>query len=185
MTLNFQLRREDLLAFTREYHAASPTFRRVRARMRYRLPVIMLVLWLISLWGHGFGWIRTSIYLGVAVAWFFFYPARFNRRIGSYSQKLVDEESHRKSLGPCELTLSEAGLHSKSVLGESTYYWSAVERVLLTDSHLFIFLNGRIGFPIPVADVGREAAVAALEYITSHQPETGARDGASSPQSQI
>lgn len=164
MTLNFQMRREDILAFSREYHAASPTLRRTRNRARFMFPAILLVFWISSLSRYGFHWSQILIYLGGGLLWFILYPARFNRRIEKYAEKTFDEGAHGKSLGPYELTFSETGLHSKCNMGESNYYWSAIDRIQLTDSYLFIFLNGPIGYPIPIVDIGREAAVAACEY---------------------
>lgn len=54
MTLNFQMRREDVLAFSREYHAASPTYQRTRTGVRFMLPVVMLCLWLFTFSSGGF-----------------------------------------------------------------------------------------------------------------------------------
>jgi hypothetical protein len=172
MTLNFQMRREDVLAFSREFNAASPTYQRTRTRVRFMLPVVMLCLWLFTFSSGGFDWTSTIIYLGVAVLWFFLYPARFDRRVQRYAEKTIDEGSYSKSLGPCELTLSESGLHSKSNTGESTFYWSSVDRVLLTDRYLFIFLTGPIGYPISIADVGLDAATVAYDFALSHLPRT-------------
>ena len=172
MTLNFLMRREDLLAFSREYHAASPTYQRTRTRARFMLPVVMLCLWGFTWASGGFDWTRTIIYLGVAVLWFFFYPARFDRRVQRYAEKTIDEGSYSKSLGPCELTFSESGLHSMSNTGESTFYWSSVDRVLLTDSYLYIFLSGPFGYPIPIADVGQDDAQAAYDYALTHRTTT-------------
>lgn len=169
MTLTFQMRREDVLAFSREYHAASPTYQRTRAGVRFMLPVVMLCFWLFTLASGSFDWTRTIIYLGVAVLWVFLYPARFDRRVQQYAEKTLEEGSYSKSLGPCELTLSESGLHSKSNTGESTFFWSSVDRLLLTDSYLFVFLTGPMGYPIPIADVGQDAAKAAYDYALSHR----------------
>ncbi len=166
MTLRFQMRREDVLAFTREYHAASPTFRRTQTRVRFMLPVLMAILWAFSTSRSGFEWTSTLIFLGGGFFWFLFYPARFVRNVERYCEKTIDEGSYSKNFGPCELTLNDSGLHSTAPSGESKFHWSAVDRCLLTDTYLFIFLNGPIGYPIPVADVGREAALAACEYVT-------------------
>ena len=169
MTLNFQIRREDVLAFTREYNSGSPTYQGTRMRVRFMLPAIMLCFWLFKFATRGFEWTSTVIFLGVAALWYFLYPARFDHRVERYAEKTLDEASHSKSLGPCELTLSDSGLHSKSNTGESTFYWSAVDRVLLTDAYLFIFLTGPIGYPIPIADVGPDSAKAAYDYAISHK----------------
>lgn len=168
MTLRFQMGREDILAFSRAYHAASPTYRRAKTRGRFVLPIMMLILWTLTTNYAGFKVSNTVIFFGIGIPWFIFYPALFNRNVERYSEKTIDEGSYSKNFGPCELTLSELGLRDRSPSGESTFYWSAVDRVTLTDQYLFIFLNGPIGYPIPIADVGIEAARAALEYVNSH-----------------
>jgi hypothetical protein len=167
MTLNFQMRREDHLAFTREFNSTSPTFQRARTRARLMLPAMMICMWLFTFSLSGFEWTSTIIFLGSAVLWYFLYPERFDRRVERYTGKLL--ASQRGSLGPCELTLSDSGLHSKSNTGESTFHWSAVDRVLLTDTYLFIFLTSPMGYPIPIADVGADAAKAAYDYAVSHR----------------
>jgi hypothetical protein len=172
MTLNFQMRREDILAFTLEFNANSPTFQRIRTRTRLMFPLIMVGLCLFTWTTLGFNSVRTTIYLTFAALWYLLFPGRFDRRIERYSQKTLDEACHRKSLGPCELTLTESGLHSKSHTGESTFYWSTVDRVAMTDTHVFIFLSGPQGYPIPIADVGEEAAKAAYEFVLTHKTNT-------------
>lgn len=162
------MRREDVLEFTRQYHASSPTYRRTRIRARLILPVIMIVLWALTTSRSGFEWTSTIIFLGVALGWYFFYPARHDRNVEKYCEKTIDEGSYSKIFGKCELTLSESGIHSIAPSGESKFHWSSVDRVLITDAYLFIFLNGPIGYPIPISDVGRESALAALEYVNQH-----------------
>ncbi len=132
------------------------------------LPIMMLILLTLTTNHSGFKVSNTVIFLGMGILWFIFYPVLFNRNVEKYCEKTIDEGSHSKNFGPCELTLSESGLHDRSPSGESTFYWSAVDRVTLTDQYLFIFLNGPMGYPIPIADVGIEAARAALEYVNSH-----------------
>jgi hypothetical protein len=170
MTLNFQMRKEDVLAFNREYLAGSVTFQRTRKKVRYMLPVMMIFVWLFTLLISGFEWSSLIIFMVPAVLWYFLYPARYDRRVERYTARVLEEPAQSKNLGPCELTLSEDGLHSKSNTGESKYYWSAVDRVLLTEAYLFIFLTGPVGYPIPVADVGSVAAKSAYDYAVSQKP---------------
>lgn len=133
------------------------------------LSVMMIILWIFTTSFSGFDWSRTGIYLGIGLLWFFLYPARFRRNVEKYCEKTIDEGTYAKNFGACELALSDAGLHSKFPSGESTFHWSSVDRTSLTDQYLFIFLNGPSGYPIPISDVGREAAVAAFEYVNSHK----------------
>jgi hypothetical protein len=168
MTLRFQLRREDALEFNRQYHAASPTLQRTRIRLRFMLPVILIAFWGITTERSGFDWTHTIFFLGISLLWFFLYPAGYNRSLDKYVAKLIDEGSYRKNFGEYELTLTHEGLHSIAPSGESKFNWSSVDRTLLTDDYLFIFLNGAIGYPISISDIGSDSARAAFEYVNQH-----------------
>jgi len=176
------MQRQDVLAFTRAFYAASPTFRRAQVRVRVMLPAIMFLFWAFVTLTSGFSWFATAIYFGVALLWFLIYPSRYVRSVEKYSEKMIDEGSHGKSFGAYELTLSESGLHSTGPSGTSTFHWSAVDRATLTDSYLFIFLNGPIGYPIPIKDIGSEAARDAEAYIESHRATEPEQDAAEEPQ---
>ncbi|MDP4623574.1 MAG: YcxB family protein [Akkermansiaceae bacterium] len=168
MTLNFQIRREDALAFSRAYHDASPTFRRMQTKVRLTLPVIMVIFWMYSTWRTGFEPTITCIYLGIAALWFFIYPHRYRHNVEKYSEKMIDEGSYGKNFGSYELLLSDSGIHSTGPSGTSTFHWSSIDRVSLTETYLFIFLNGPIGYPIPIQDIGKEAARDAQAYVEKH-----------------
>jgi len=168
MTLRFQMRREDALEFNRQYHAASPTLQRTRIRLRFMLPVILIALWGITTERSGFDWTHTIFFLGISLLWFFLYPARYNRSLDKYFAKIIDEGSYSKNFGAYELTLSHEGLHSIAPSGESKFNWSSVDRTLLTDAYLFIFLNGAMGYPISISDIGRDSARASFEYVNQH-----------------
>lgn len=172
MTLLFQIRQEDVLAFTLEYHSASPTFQRARTIARLSCPVSMGCIWLLALALGRVSWFATLLLAGLAALWFFLFPVYLNRLVESYWKKAFNEASFRNSLGPCELTLLDSGLHFKSASGESTFHWSAVDRILLTDTHLFIFLTGAIGYPIPLADIGPAATQAAYTFANARKAAT-------------
>jgi len=70
------------------------------------------------------------------------------------TEKLLKEASHAKSLGAYSVTFDDEGISSKSPIGESKFTWSAVDRVLLTNEHLHVFLIGSMGYPIPRREVG-------------------------------
>jgi hypothetical protein len=168
MTLHFHIRREDVLAFSRQYHEFSPTYRKTRLRARLMLPVMMLALWVFTTNSAGFEWTSTIIFFGGGLLWYFLYPLRFDKNVARYSERLLDEGGHGKCLGPCELTLADDGLHSKSSTGQGMHHWSAVDRVVMTDAYLFIFLTGSIGFPIKISDVGADVAKSAHDFSVLH-----------------
>lgn len=170
ITLEFDTQREDMLAFVQEYQRTSLTFQRLRTRARYGVPVLLAVIGCVLSFLSGFSWARTLVYLGVALLWFFLYPLRMDRTASKYIRKTLAEEGQAKAFGTYTLTLTATGLHSKGPLGEGTYYWDVVERVELTDTRLFIFLSGSMGWVVPVAQVGKEAAQAAYAAICARAP---------------
>lgn len=169
MNLRFQMQREDVLAFSRAFYAASPTFQRSRTRVRLMLPTMMIILWGYSTFNLGFDRIATGIYVGGSLLWFFLYPLRHARNVEKYSEKFIDEGSGSKNYGFYELKLTDLGIHSTGPMGTSTITWDAVDRVSLTDQYLFIFLNGSSGYPIPIRDIGNDAAVEAQAYIEANK----------------
>ena len=173
MILRFQIRREDILEFTRQYHLASPTYRRTRMKVRWMLPILMTVMWALTTLRFDLSWTSIAMFFGVGLLWFLLYPARYDRNVQKYCEKSIDEGSYHKSFGECELTMSEAGLHSIAPSGESRFPWASVDRAVLTDTYLLIFLNGSTGYPIRIADPGKEAALAAYDYVKQHLGSKG------------
>ena len=168
MTLSFQMRREDVLEFSRAYHATSPTYQRTRTRARWALPILMVVVWTILTLETGFEVFRTVFYALFSLAWFIFYPKRFDQRVQKYAERTLSEPGHSKSLGPCTLTLSDEGLSSTSQMGTSSFAWDAVSRSSLSDTYLIIFLSGPLGYPIQIADIGRASAEQAHAFVQQH-----------------
>ena len=169
MTLRFHMDREDALAFNQAYFTASPTYRRAQTRSRFLLPGIMVFLWILSTSGAGFRWSGTVIYLGIGLGWLLLFPVYYKRVLNKHWRAGIDEGSYGKNFGDYEVTLTEGGLESSSPAGKGSYHWSYVDRASLTDSHLFIFLSGPLGYPIPIRDIGQEAATAACEYINNRK----------------
>ncbi|MEM9015507.1 MAG: YcxB family protein [Verrucomicrobiota bacterium] len=172
MRLIFQMRREDALAFNRAFHAASPTFQRAERKVRLMLPIIMAAFLVILTFTSGFDWTRTLVFGAAAVLWYFLYPIRYRRHVEKYCEQTMDEGSYHKHFGDYELTFSDEGLHSVGPTGTSNYPWTSVDRVEMTETHLLIFLNGPLGYPIPIEQVGTEGAAEAETFINAHlQPE--------------
>lgn len=174
MTLQFQLRREDVVAFNQAFYATSPTYVKTRARIRWVVPVLMTLFEVILTREQGFAWPRTLFFAVIAVAWFLLYPRRFDARVRRYAEKTLAEPACARMLGTYTLTLTDEGLHAVWPMGTSTYTWEAVTDVRLTDDYLLLFL-GAVGYPIQIADIGREAAEQAFAFANQHR---GQRVGA-------
>lgn len=174
MTLQFQLRREDIVAFILAFYATSPTYQKTRARVRWVGPAVMALFEVILTMGEGFQWPRTLLFAVIGVAFFLRYPRRFDASVRKQAEQFVKEPGCDRMLGACTLTLSEEGLHAVWPTGTSSYTWDAVTDVRLTQDYLHLFL-GFLGYPIQIADIGREAAGQAFTFANQHR---GQRAGA-------
>lgn len=105
--------------------------------------------------------IMALLYVGFVL---FTRPGAIRRNILAHLRTPVAEMTY----GDYELTLEEDGLHARSHLGYSHYHWSAVASSQLDAHYLIITLAGTLGYPIPVATIGRENAQAAHAFIQQH-----------------
>jgi hypothetical protein len=167
MTLHFTTTTADLQAFTECYCRDSKSYQAARRTSRWLLPLIFLAMAGYYAWRDGFSLGGTVFFGGLALAWWLWYPRRFDASARRSFQKQFAEPSYAKGLGPNELQLLDEHLYSHSPLGVATYPWSSVDRVVLQDDYLFIFLAAANGFPLRIAEIGTDAAQRAHEFITA------------------
>ena len=166
MTLNFEVGRDGISALIREYHATSPTSKKALWCQRLIFPVVMLIF-SADFYFRKKGGLPSLVFLIGGVFWFFLYPSIYRRRLRKNVEKYLAEMSTEKVMGPCQLDLNEAGLSSRSPMGDSKYPWNVVQRITLTPDYLHVFLVGGSGFPIPRRAVGDNAIFEAKKLIES------------------
>lgn len=167
MKLSFNLNEKDLVAFTEQLLHSSQSHQKIRKKAQWTLPLIFLTLLLFMGLRGTLQTPTAFIFGGVAVAWFFLYPKRFDTSIKKHAINQIKESSYAKSFGQYELSLDEKGIQSSSPLGEAFYPWDGVDRVELLEDYLYIFLAGPMGYPIRVSEIGSNTASEALSLITT------------------
>ena len=70
----------------------------------------------------------------------------------------MKESSYAKSFGEYTIQINEGQLLSDGPTGHAEYNWNAVDRAILTDKYLFIYLSGASGFAIKTSEIGTENA---------------------------
>lgn len=172
MTLQFQIRREDAVAFNLAFFALSPTYQKTLVRMRWGLSLFFAVCEVVLTLINGFDLTHALYTSTFAVGWFLLYPKLFYASIRKNTEKVLAEIGPAR-LGPYTLTLTDEGLHAVWPLGTITCSWENVTNVCLNKDYLLIFL-GAIGYPIQVADIGREAAEQAFALVNEHRSRRSA-----------
>jgi hypothetical protein len=148
MTVSFELDVEEFQAMNRVWlglQPARPLWRRVRL-FRAGLAVIgvMAICALLGEIGRaaGLGLLAGAVTLLLA-------PLLEKNDVDRATKAFVQNASFRKLLGKRTIALTQEGIRSQSEIGERLAYWSAVESVHDTPTHVFVKIPGNDVFGIP------------------------------------
>jgi len=67
------------------------------------------------------------------------------------SQRLLREGTNAGFYGVCTLLLDENGLTESKESGDTIRKWSAVEKIAVTQKHLFVYTSGIEAFVVPTS----------------------------------
>lgn len=127
------------------------------------LPIVLLFSF-----QFGLSWPSSLVFLIGVSGWFVIAPKLFDAQMRRNAMQQMRESSYAKSFGRYTLHVSDANLVSDGPAGHANYNWNSVDRVVLSDDHLFVFLSGPMGYAIRIADVGGEVALRAYNVIQQH-----------------
>ena len=108
INLNFNIGRDDLIAFSQAFHDHSPSVKSAVRRAQLTVPVILVLIAAYSYLKHG--GIAIVVPLSVALLWFFFYPAYLRLKILKATERMLEETSYQKSFGSYSVTLDDDGI---------------------------------------------------------------------------
>ncbi len=165
MTLTFNVSENETLALTEQFYKDSASHQRLRNRTRWVVPLFLLPIMLLFTLQFGLSLLPTVVFLIGIAGWFAIAPLRFDARIKRYAIQQMKESSYAKSFGKYVVQIGEANLVSDGPTGHTEYNWDAIDRAILTDDYLFVFLSGPMGLPIKTADIGHEDARRAYAII--------------------
>ena len=143
---------KDIVAFGGNVCAESPTIRRkmlvsmVLAGVFTLLLFVTMAIILPSMAMLVGGIIGAPISMWMA-------SSLFRDRVQASFRKIYSEDANKRLLGERELELTETSLRAKSQYGEGTLLLDAVEKVISTEKHTFIYVGTADAFVIPRAAV--------------------------------
>lgn len=154
MILEFRVSEDDLLAFNERYLELSKKHHRTFLRLRWVVPLVMMGLVLVHC-SHGRVTVAAFLpYVVVGVLWYGYFPTCYSASTRDHLKQQLARKSNLKMVGVYVLAMDETGMDSSSPLGVARYQWSELERVVVTDTHLVVFLKGLMGYPIAKAELG-------------------------------
>ena len=88
--------------------------------------------------------------IGLSILWIIFYPKSFRWRVSRLVTKRVKEGNGKNVFSNTVLTLDDEGITKRSDMVNSKVLWLSIEKVVVTESHVFLFLNLTNAIIIPL-----------------------------------
>jgi uncharacterized membrane protein YbhN (UPF0104 family) len=130
------------------------------------IPLVFCVLYLMFNLANAFT-IIASILAGIAI--FALYPQIVRKSTTSRIRKMLSEGSNKAMLGHQVVSLLPEGIFSKNQATESKINWSAVEKVVQSEKHFFLYTSSINALVIPKISFSSEKEKGEfLEYVNTH-----------------
>jgi hypothetical protein len=131
-----------------------PALRRRQERLRLGytigLSIIALGTWILSSEK-----IIAFALVALAILVFSFFPSTQEARLHRLVASAYQDEEKRKRLSETTLIASPEGLQERSEMGETTFLWDKLDKVIITPTHAFISANRSFIIVIPKKRVSR------------------------------
>jgi hypothetical protein len=164
MTVEYQLTPDDFTTFNLYHFNHSPTAR----RQYYRGLLLPVVVWL-SIWA--LLWYRTYIDSGAPLQAFLdllpllvfvplyllAYPWLRRRTFRQTVSTMANEGSNRDLFGWHRVSVRDEGITEEGQHSRSTFSWDAVEKVAMTDDHVYVYVSAMAAIIIPRRAFASEA----------------------------
>jgi hypothetical protein len=180
MNASYELTADDLAAFAQMHQARSPTARRQRMGCLALGFLALAALPLLILLTTEDPLLETArdiwpLLLG-PILFILTVPPYIKWRMRHLSKRLLSEGRSTGFYGNCTMSINEDGIRESKESGESTRRWSAVESLIITADHLFVYTSGVEAFVVPRRAFGSETAFDQfVQYIAEHSEATPRR----------
>lgn len=151
MRIDYDLTREDYLAYSIHHMEHSKSIKRSLFIQRYLLSLIFFVFPFImanatevplAFW--------LAAYTIIYILWVIYYPRYFVRSTKKRITKMINEGKNENLFGAYSIALTEDGVEQTSKTGESSVTWGGIERIDETKDHIFIYLSSVSAYVIPI-----------------------------------
>ena len=156
MTAEYELNKEDLMAFNLYHHARSPTARRQYLRSWF----IPAFVWLLVCTGIWYMADRERgnpsqtfldllpLFSGVPV-YLVCFPWTYRRKLKKIVDGMVSEGNNRDLFSRHRVTVSAESITDFSEFGQSSTAWLAVERVAMDHEYAYVYTSALAAIIVP------------------------------------
>jgi hypothetical protein len=169
MELEYEVTLEDVTAFALFHHAHSPHLRRRRRLLRVGLAgTLVLVAAVVATLARSP--LLATVGLAFALAFYWMFPRRYERGLRESVAKMYAEGKNLDVLGKTKLSLDDAFIVESTATRDVRTRWSAVEALVDTDLHLFIYVTGSTALVVPKRDLPAQTLNRFVETVRAHLP---------------
>lgn len=161
MLIRFENDLSDVLAWVDYHHSQSETFRDyVRSYRRLGLGFAALGVIMSTVMPAFLGMMTVAmgIFLYVSSPPILYSKARSNARL------MYEEGPMNGLVGRFEMVVEEDGVEIVSAMERHYYRWEALDRIVQTDTHTFVYVNGLQAYVIPHGSVSEGDPDALLAF---------------------
>lgn len=165
MELTYFLKEEDLLAYY-IYHSEHSG---VHLRQNKNARIIVLVVYTLcaALLFVAYSSISGGIMLGAGLLFYFLMPKWLKFRNQRLYKKYIKETGNDLMKEPITLRLGPDGIHSKSYVGEASYPYDRLGKIIQEKNHTYIFIGNGMAIVIPHNQVEQNQLDLLLKEIKS------------------
>ena len=151
MKVEYDLTKEEYIAFNMHYIENSPTLKRSLFIQRYVVALVFLAFPFIFSKIFGAPMLLSFIVYGaIFVAWILYYPKYYMATTKKRILRMIDEGSNANLYGLRSMALTEVGVEEISEHGESRSSWNSIERIDETANHIYIFISSMNAYLVPI-----------------------------------
>jgi hypothetical protein len=152
MEVEFDLTLEDLVIF-QEYHSAhSPMIRSQFRRAWGRLPVAVIVLWLVlAVWSGQFSQFAADEWPWLLFVPFYLFmlPWRWHRAQRKNALALLNEGENKGIIGRQRITITPETITQSNAYREVRTRWEAVEKIVRSEHYAYIYVSAYSAHILP------------------------------------
>ncbi len=152
MKVEYSLTEQDYIKYNIDHMHNSETGKKALRTSRFFQPMLFLLAPFLL---NGFFHMKLSYWMlsfvVIFIAWVIFYPKFLQRSITRKVEMKMRTGSGASLLGNRVLELQKNEIVEKSSSGEFRKGWDAVQKIIETDRHIYIYISASAAFIIPLS----------------------------------
>ena len=170
LEVEYEVTLEDVTQFALHHHRTSPTLKRRRRLLRLGMAALLIVIATVV------GAVAKAPVLGMvglvfAVAFYWMFPRRYERGLRDTVAKMYSEGKNLDVLGKTRLVLDDAFILESTPTRDVRTRWNAVEAMVETETHVFVYVTGSTALVVPKRDLDGETLTRFVQSVRAHLPQ--------------